>query len=158
MSYFHRSVTSNLGNLLTWRQLFRAMFRPFSIQIDWSVASRIVALLVGAIDALSGGLHTYFLMRELSGGIHTKKYEKLVCSHYSYNTKQGKWKGKLLPKIEEITVGKAHANTRKLNRNILTVTAVFLNQKRMNVCEHISKMGSLESFVYLSSRDLFIFR
>ena len=30
MSYFHRSVTSNLGNLLTWRQLFRAMFRPFS--------------------------------------------------------------------------------------------------------------------------------
>ena len=33
LSYFHRSVTSNLGNLLTWRQLFRAMFRPFSIQI-----------------------------------------------------------------------------------------------------------------------------
>ena len=26
-----------------------------------------MALLVGAIDALSGGLHTYFLMRELSG-------------------------------------------------------------------------------------------
>ena len=69
MSYFHRSVTSNLGNLLTWRQLFRAMFRLFSIQIDWSVTSRIVALLVGAIDALSGDLHTYFLMRELSGGI-----------------------------------------------------------------------------------------
>ena len=64
MSYFHRSVTSNLGNLLTWRQLFRAMFRPFSIQIDWNVTSRIVALLVGAIGALSGGLHTYFLMRE----------------------------------------------------------------------------------------------
>ena len=35
LSYFlYRSVTSNLGNLLTWRQLFRAMFRPFSIQID----------------------------------------------------------------------------------------------------------------------------
>ena len=34
MSYFHRSVTSNLGNMLTWRQLFRAMFCPFSIQID----------------------------------------------------------------------------------------------------------------------------
>ena len=54
MSYFlYRTVTSYLGNLLTWRQLFRAMFRPFSIQIDWSVTSRIVALLVGAIDALS---------------------------------------------------------------------------------------------------------
>ena len=49
------------------------------------------------------------------------------------NTKYGKGKGKLLPKIEEITVGKAHANKRKLHRNISTVTAVFLNQKRMNV-------------------------
>ena len=54
-------------------------------------------------------------------------------------------KGKLLPKIEKITVGKAHANTQKLNRNILTVTAVFLNQKRMNLCEHTTKMASLES-------------
>ena len=33
LSYF-QSVTSNLGNLLTQRQLFRAMFRPFSIQIE----------------------------------------------------------------------------------------------------------------------------
>ena len=50
MSYFHRSVTSNLGNLLTWRQLFRAMFRPFSIQIDWSVVSCIVVMLVDFIN------------------------------------------------------------------------------------------------------------
>ena len=55
-------------------------------------------------------------------------------------------KGKERREIEEITVGKAHANTRKLNRNISTVTAVFLNQKRMNVCEHTTKMASLESF------------
>ena len=34
-----------------------------------------------------------------------------------------------LPKIEEITVGQAHVNTRKLNLNILMDTAVFLNQK-----------------------------
>ena len=34
-SYFlYRSVTANLGNLLTWRQLFRAMFRPKSIWIE----------------------------------------------------------------------------------------------------------------------------
>ena len=38
--------------------------------------------------------------------------------------------------IEEITVGQAHVNTLKLNRNILTVMAVILNQKRVNVCEH----------------------
>ena len=53
---------------------------------------------------------------------------------------------KIIPKIEEISKGKAHANTRKLNLNILTVTDVFLIQKRMNVCEHTTKMESLESF------------
>jgi hypothetical protein len=44
------------------------MFRPFSIQIDKSVLSCIVAMLIGAIDVLSGEQHAYFLMRELSGG------------------------------------------------------------------------------------------
>ena len=39
---------------------------PFSTQIDWCTVSRVVAL-VGATDALSGDLYTYFLMRELSG-------------------------------------------------------------------------------------------
>ena len=42
------------------------MFCPFSIQINWSFASCML-MLIGAIDALSGDLHTYFLMRELSG-------------------------------------------------------------------------------------------
>ena len=51
------------------------------------------------------------------------------------NTKYGKGNGKLLSKIEEITEGKAHINTHKLNLNILKVTDVFLNQKRVNVCD-----------------------
>ena len=59
---------------------------------------------------------------------------------------QNKGKGKLLPKIEEIPDGKAHTNTWKLIRNISTVTDVFLNQKRVNVCENSKKMASLESF------------
>ena len=41
--------------------------------------------------------------------------------------------------------GQAHTNTRKLNRDISTGTAVFLNRKRVNVCEHTTKMASLES-------------
>ena len=48
----------------------------------------------------------------------------------------GKGMGKLLPKIEEVSRGKAHTNTRNLIRNISTITDVFLNQKRVNVCEH----------------------
>ena len=52
------------------------------------------------------------------------------------NTKYGKGKGKLLLKNEEISGGKAHTNAQKLIRNILMVTDVFLNQKRVNVCEH----------------------
>ena len=42
----------------------------------------------------------------------------------------------LLPEIEEITEGQAHINTRKLYRDISTGTAVFINHKRANVCEH----------------------
>ena len=32
-------------------------------------------------------------------------------------------------------------NTWKLNRNILMVTDIFFNQKRVNVCEHTTKMA-----------------
>ena len=46
---------------------------------------------------------------------------------------------KLLPEIEEITVGQAHENTQKLYRNISTGVAVFINQKRANVCEHMTR-------------------
>ena len=46
------------------------------------------------------------------------------------------------PKIEEIT--HSRTGTRKCNWNISTVTAIFLNQKRANVCEHMTKMASLE--------------
>ena len=50
-----------------------------------------------------------------------------------------------LPEIEVITVGQAHENTQKLYRNISTGATVFLNQKRSNVCEHTTKIASLES-------------
>jgi hypothetical protein len=47
--------------------------------------------------------------------------------------------------MEEISRGKVHINTWKLDQNISTVIEVFLNQKRVNVCEHMTKMASLES-------------
>jgi hypothetical protein len=38
-----------------------------------------------------------------------------------------------------------HMNTHtKQNRNISTGTAIFLDQKRANVCEHTTKIASLE--------------
>ena len=43
---------------------------------------------------------------------------------------------------EEITKGQAYTNTRKLYRDISTGTAVFLNRKRVNVCEHTAKTAS----------------
>ena len=54
----------------SWRQLFRVIFHLLSIQIDWCVVSHGM-MMVAAIDALSGGLYTYFVMRELSGGTLT---------------------------------------------------------------------------------------
>ena len=41
-------------------------------------------------------------------------------------------------------MGQSYENTQKLYQNILTGTAVFINQKRANVCEHTTKMASLE--------------
>ena len=37
-----------------------------------------------------------------------------------------------------------NTHTQKQNPNISTDPAVFLNQKRANVCEHTTKMASLE--------------
>ena len=45
--------------------------------------------------------------------------------------------------------GQAHTNTRKLNRDILMGTAIFLNQKRANVCEYTTKMPSHKYISYL---------
>ena len=63
------------------------------------------------------------------------------------NTKNRKRKGKLLPKNEQISRRLSHTNTRKLDRNILPITDVFLGQKRVNVCEYTVKTEPSESFV-----------
>ena len=62
---------------------------------------------------------------------------------------KGKEREKLIPKIEEISDGKTHTNTRKLIQNILMVTDAFLKQKSANVCEHMTKMASLESLFFI---------
>ena len=49
---------------------------------------------------------------------------------------------KTLNENEEICGGKAHTNTWKGIRNILTITDGFLNQKGLNVCGH-TWLGSL---------------
>ena len=49
-------------------------------------------------------------------------------------------KGKLLPKIEEISGGKAHTNTQKLIQNILVV-------RHLSQSENMTKMASLRGFL-----------
>jgi hypothetical protein len=61
------------------------------------------------------------------------------------NTKNRKRKGKLLPK-NEVSGQKAHTNIWKLNRNILTITDLFLDQQRVNIC----KDGTMWEFLKLS--------
>ena len=59
---------------------------------------------------------------------HTTNFSIRPCGKESTKVQITQNKGKErenLPKIEEITVGKAHATTRKLNQNILTITAVY---------------------------------
>ena len=51
-----------------------------------------------------------------------------------------------MPKKEDISGQRAHINTRKLNSNFSTITHVFLNQKRVNVCKNMVKTATHESF------------
>ena len=44
---------------------------------------------------------------------------------------------------------KAHINTQKLNWNILMITDIFLNQKRVNVCEHTVRSCPHHVFGYI---------
>ena len=57
----------------------------------------------------------------------------LLCYYIFCSTKNGKRKRKLLPK----NGGKARSNTWKLILYISLITYVFLNQKKVNVCEHM---------------------
>ena len=70
----------------------------------------------------------------------------IVLQEVNNKSERTQNKGKLLLKIDEIFGGKAHTNIWKLIWNILMVTDVFLNQERVNACEHTTKMVSLESF------------
>ena len=98
------------------------------------------ALSRGAVNHASGVSTTF-------GGIYTgNSFSPIFYLQFTDNTKHGKRKGNLLLKNEEISKGKAHTNTRKLNQNISTDTAIFLNQKRVNVCEHMTRMASQESY------------
>ena len=45
---------------------------------------------------------------------------------------------------------KAHINTRKLHWNISTITDIFLDQKIVNVCEHMVKIVPCDNQVVLS--------
>jgi hypothetical protein len=93
------------------------------------------------------------------------------------NTKIGIEEETLIEKNQGISRWKVQKNTQKLNWYVWTVTDVFLNQKRINVCVHTVKMASSLLCVYihllssdwerhlwlssvymcLSSRDLLIF-
>ena len=73
------------------------------------------------------------------------------------NTKNGKRKGKLLPKNEEISWGRAHTNTRKLVWDISTITDVFHDQCvfscnyslriKKDICDHRNISLSFHEFV-----------
>ena len=77
-------------------------------------------------------------------------YNKFVpCGKESTELRKSQIKGKesenSYQELKRSQKRQAHTNTRILNRDISTGTAVFLNRKRVNVCEHTTKTASLES-------------
>ena len=57
------------------------------------------------------------------------------------NTKTGIERGNSYQKNEEISSWKAQINTQKLNWYVSTITNMFLNQNRVNICEYTVKMS-----------------
>ena len=116
----------------------------------FTLSSLIYSLSYRKIVYLATLYHCFYLLRYIVLMIiKWIKYIKHYWIPYCWilklttsNKRKGKWK--LLPGIEEITKRQAHTNTWKLYRDISTGMAVFLNRKRANICEHTTKMVSLE--------------
>ena len=73
---------------------------------------------------------------------HGVEVDELACDRLlnTYSLKMGKARESSYRKINRAPEGKAHTNTRKFILYILMITDVFLDQKRVNVCEHTVKM------------------
>ena len=63
----------------------------------------------------------------------------------------------LLPKKYEISGCKKQMNTHKLNWNVSTIRDVFLNQKRINVCERTVKMTPCDAVFSVCSHTFILF-
>ena len=81
-------------------------------------------------------------------------YSKIILKNFNgMHTKYGKGKWELLPKIEEFTMDR-HTNTHTETKSkYFEDTAILLNQKRTNVCEHTTRIASLE-FLKSATRGL----
>ena len=76
-----------------------------------------------------------------------KHFEEMFVQtlHYHELKIKGKESENSYQELKRSQKRQAHTNTRKLNRDISTGMAVFLNRKRVNVCEHTTKTASVES-------------
>ena len=78
-----------------------------------------------------------------------------LCLTYFNFTMKNKKRKRKQKKNEEVSGQKAYTNTQKLNWNILTITDVFLDQKRVNVCEHMVTTVPPSIFPKLSRGSVF---
>ena len=68
--------------------------------------------------------------------------------------KIGKERGNSYQKNEEIYRQKAHTNTWKLSLNVSTIIDIFLDQKRVNVCEDTVKTAPRRVFTHIYSLQI----
>ena len=84
--------------------------------------------------------HNYMIGKYIIIGLHGKEGTKVQITK-----KIWKERGNSYWKNEKISGQKAHTNTRMTNWNVSIITDVFLNQKTVNVCEHMAKTAPRES-------------
>ena len=83
---------------------------------------------------------TPITQKNTQNSINEVTYSMLYIKFNIANMKIGKERGNSYRNNKEIFRWKTHINTWKLNWNVLTITDVFLDQKKVNVCELTVKM------------------
>ena len=85
MSYVKLLLNSNQGNFLIFKTIVLGDFLLMLIQIDWCVVSCGVVMLIDAISALSDGLYTSSVFRELLGRTNNCLQDNKIKNYLSWS-------------------------------------------------------------------------
>ena len=130
MSQLSQTSTFNHNNYI------RKMVKPMKF-LSWEAFSTLVLnFRIRILFSNTSSLRSCLKIRACFTCTNNKKLRGKGKYRSMDNTKIRIKRGNPYRRNEQISVRKAQINTWKLTRYVSTITVVFLNQNRINVCEH----------------------